>query len=130
MTASKFLLVNCLASFLLHNEFNCVEALNITRSVSDSFENPDCDSNSCPRICGRYNAECTDNFECKRCHCKKDNSLTFIGDSTSYGGKCYTNDKIVKDSGIVCDTLFKVLLCSISLCCLCIPGVFQSSLPI
>ena len=129
MTALKFLLVNCLASFLLHNEFNCVEALNITRSVSDSFKNPDCDSNSCPRICGRYNAECADSY-CERCICNKDNSLTFIGDSASYGGNCYTNDKIVKDSGTVCNTLFRVLLCSISMCCLSILGVFQPSLPI
>lgn len=99
MTAfNQISLMIIVASLLPNAKFKFAESLNVTRAAGDYFDNPDCDSNTYPRICSRYNAECTDNNECTRCYCRTAYALNFVGDGR-YGGRCLTNNEVVKDSG-------------------------------
>jgi hypothetical protein len=85
-------------ALLVNTEFKSVESFKVNRASSDSFDNPYCDSTTCPTICSKYDAECINDYQCTECVCGKRFSTTFVGDGRN-GGRCLTSDEVVKDSG-------------------------------
>lgn len=98
MTAFTIACTIFVAFPLLSTKLEYVQSWNVSRDYGDIFVNPGCDSQICPVICSRYNAECVDEYgECTRCKCKKAYEQNFVGDGKE-GGKCVNGYKIVGDS--------------------------------
>ncbi|XP_028400219.1 uncharacterized protein LOC114523481 [Dendronephthya gigantea] len=98
MTAFNIVCAILVAFTLLSMKIEYVQSWNVTRDYGDIFDNPECDSQTCPRICSRYNAECANEYHgCAQCQCRKGNEQNFVGDGKG-AGKCVTGYKIDDDS--------------------------------
>ena len=98
MAAFSNLFIIVVTALLLHARIKFVVELKINRAAaSDSFDNPDCDSKRCPRICSKYDPEFEVNDYCTQCHYKKRYSLNFVSDGKN-GDRCLTSSEVVKES--------------------------------